>query len=38
VRFDPYSIGSQLTGGNLGTASTLLSTPRRMQFSLRYGF
>jgi Carboxypeptidase regulatory-like domain len=38
VRFDPYSIGSQLTGGNLGTASLLLSTPRRMQFSLRYGF
>lgn len=38
VRFDPYSIGNQLTGGNLGVAGTLLSTPRRMQFSLRYGF
>ncbi len=38
VRFDPESIGSGLTGGNLGIASTLLSTPRRMQFSLRYDF
>ncbi len=38
VRFDPYSIGNQLTGGNLGVANALLSTPRRMQFSLRYGF
>jgi hypothetical protein len=37
-RFDPFSIGSQLTGGNLGTASALLTTPRRMQFSLRYDF
>jgi hypothetical protein len=38
VRFDPQSIGGGLTGGNLGIASTLLTTPRRMQFSLRYGF
>ena len=37
-RFDPFSIGSQLTGGNLGTASSLLTVPRRMQFSLRYAF
>ncbi len=37
-RFDPFSIGSQLTGGNLGTASALLTIPRRMQFSLRYDF
>ncbi len=38
VRFDPASIGSGLTGGNLGVASSSLSTPRRMQFSLRYSF
>jgi hypothetical protein len=38
VRFDPQSIGSGLTSGNLGIASTLLTTPRRMQFSLRYDF
>ena len=38
VRFDPASIGSGLTGGNLGIASSLLTTPRRMQFSLRYDF
>lgn len=38
VRFDPASIGGGLTSGNLGIASTLLSTPRRMQFSLRYDF
>lgn len=38
VRFDPASIGSGLTGGNLGVASSLLTTPRRMQFSLRYSF
>jgi hypothetical protein len=38
VRFDPASIGGQLTGGNLGVASGLLSSPRRMQFSLRYDF
>lgn len=38
VRFDPASIGSSLTGGNLGVASNLLTTPRRMQFSLRYDF
>jgi hypothetical protein len=38
-RFDPFTIGSQLTGGNLGTASApLLTVPRRMQFSLRYAF
>ena len=38
VRFDPAFLGSQLTNGNLGVASTLLTTPRRMQFSLRYDF
>ena len=38
VRFDPGFIGSGLTGGNLGVATTLLTTPRRMQFSLRYDF
>jgi hypothetical protein len=38
VRFDPASIGGQLTGGNLGVASALLTSPRRMQFSLRYDF
>jgi hypothetical protein len=38
VRFDPESIGSGLTGGNLGIASGELTVPRRMQFSLRYGF
>ncbi len=37
-RFDPFSIGSGLTGGNLGVASSLLTVPRRMQFSLRYAF
>lgn len=38
VRFDPISIGSGLTSGNLGIANALLSQPRRMQFSLRYDF
>jgi hypothetical protein len=38
VRFDPASIGSGLTGGNLGVAGNLLVEPRRMQFSLRYDF
>ena len=38
VRFDPASIGSGLTGGNLGVASTLLTQPRRMQFSLRFDY
>jgi hypothetical protein len=38
VRFDPESIGSGLTGGNLGIASSELTVPRRMQFSLRYDF
>jgi hypothetical protein len=38
VRFDPFSIGSGLTGGNLGIASAELTSPRRMQFSLRYDF
>jgi len=38
VRFDPASIGSGLTGGGLGEATTLLSSPRRMQFALRYDF
>jgi len=38
ARFDPASIGSGLTNGNLGVASSLLTQPRRMQFSLRYDF
>jgi hypothetical protein len=38
VRFDPASINSQLTGGELGVATSLLTSPRRMQFSLRYDF
>lgn len=38
VRFDPVSIGSQLTSGSLGIASSLLTTPRRMEFALRYDF
>ena len=39
VRFDPAFIGSQLTQGNVGIASVpTLSSPRRMQFSLRYDF
>jgi hypothetical protein len=38
VRFDPAFIGSGLTGGNLGIASSLLTVPRRMQFSLRFDF
>lgn len=38
VRFDPQSIGSQLTSSNLGYASSLLTTPRRMEFALRYDF
>ena len=40
VRFDPapLTLGSQLTAGNLGVASALLTQPRRMQFSLRFDF
>ncbi|MFZ0662229.1 MAG: TonB-dependent receptor [Acidobacteriaceae bacterium] len=38
VRFDPESVGSGLTDGNLGVASALLTTPRRMQFAMRYDF
>ncbi|HEX5235080.1 MAG TPA: carboxypeptidase-like regulatory domain-containing protein [Silvibacterium sp.] len=38
VRFDPQSIASTLSAGDLGIASTLLTVPRRMQFSLRYDF
>ncbi len=38
VRFDPFSINNQLTSGTLGVASAELTTPRRMQFSLRYDF
>jgi len=38
VRFDAASVGSGLTGGNLGIANSTLSVPRRMQFSLRYDF
>ena len=38
VRFDPESIGEGLTSGGLGTATSELTQPRRMQFSLRYDF
>jgi Carboxypeptidase regulatory-like domain len=38
VRFDPASISTGLTGGSLGIASALLTTPRRMQFALRFDF
>lgn len=38
VRFDPASIGGQLSQGNLGIPSGLLSQPRVMQFALRYDF
>jgi hypothetical protein len=38
VRFDPASINPQLTSGTLGVASAELTSPRRMQFSLRYDF
>jgi hypothetical protein len=38
VRFDAASIGSGLTGGNLGVASSTLTVPRRMQFALRVDF
>jgi hypothetical protein len=39
VRFDPLSINPSLTSGStLGIASSLLTSPRRMQFSLRYDF
>jgi Carboxypeptidase regulatory-like domain len=40
ARFDvsPVSLGTTLTGGNLGVPSQLLTQPRRMQFSLRYDF
>jgi len=38
VKFDPASIGGQLTSGNLGIASSELTVPRRMQFALRYDF
>jgi Carboxypeptidase regulatory-like domain/TonB dependent receptor len=36
VRFD--SPAGTLTNGSLGVSNTLLSVPRRMQFSLRYDF
>ncbi len=40
VRFDtgPNTLGRTLTSGNLGIYNATLSTPRRMQFSLRYDF
>lgn len=38
VRFDPMGISSSLTSGSFGRDTTLLSTPRRMQFSLRVDF
>jgi hypothetical protein len=38
-RFDvPSGLQSQLSSGTLGISNTLLSVPRRMQFSLRYDF
>ena len=40
VRFNsnPAYLGSQLTGGNLGSYSAMQNAPRRMQFGLRYDF
>ncbi|HWA95760.1 MAG TPA: carboxypeptidase regulatory-like domain-containing protein [Terracidiphilus sp.] len=38
VRFDSGYIGSGLTGGNLGVATSTLTQTRRMQFALRYDF
>ncbi len=40
VRFNdnPLFLGTQLTGGNLGTYSAMQNLPRRMQFGLRYDF
>ncbi|WP_446744073.1 carboxypeptidase regulatory-like domain-containing protein [Silvibacterium acidisoli] len=42
VRFDVQSIinsgGATLTQGNLGSYNSMLTTPRRQQFSLRYDF
>jgi hypothetical protein len=38
VRFDPESISAQLGSGSLGIAGSELTTPRRMQFALRYDF
>lgn len=38
VRFDPGSISAQLGSGALGIAGGELTTPRRMQFALRYDF
>jgi hypothetical protein len=38
VRFDAASVGSGLTGGNLGVATSTLTVPRRMQFALRVDF
>ena len=37
-RYDPFSINSQLTNGQLGVANKLLTLPRRMQFAMRYDF
>jgi hypothetical protein len=38
VRFDPAYIGSGLTSGNLGIATSTLTVPRRMQFGMRFDF
>ncbi len=40
VRFDtnPLNLGDLLTSGSLGVYSSLLTTPRVQQFSLRYAF
>lgn len=38
VRFDPASINTGLTGGQLGVATSVLTVPRRMQFGMRFDF
>jgi hypothetical protein len=38
VRFDPEAINSGLASGEFGISQSELTTPRRMQFSLRYDF
>lgn len=38
MRFDPFTIDIQLTSATLRIASSELTSPRRMQFALRYDF
>jgi hypothetical protein len=38
ARFDPVNITSVITSSSFGVASAMLTTPRRMQFSLRVDF